>query len=49
MMCTYVGTFNRGTKITEHLIFGQRSRATDMYLISQKGARNMLRSLPMVR
>ena len=39
----------RGKKITDHLYIAQQSRVASMYLISQKGARNMLRSLPMVR
>ena len=38
----------RGKKITNHLYLAQQSRVASMYLISQKGARNMLRSLPMV-
>ena len=38
----------RGKKITDHLYLAQQSRVSSMYLISQKGARNMLRSLPMV-
>jgi len=46
--CGVEGTFNRGVRITKHLYFGQHSRAADMYMISQKGARNMLRSLPIV-
>jgi len=38
----------RGEKITDHIYLAQQSRVASMYLISQKGARNMLRSLPMV-
>ena len=37
-----------GTKVTEHLYFAQESRVSSMYMISQKGARNLLRSLPLV-
>ena len=39
---------NVGTKVTENLYFAQASRVTSMYMISQKGARNLLRSLPLV-
>jgi GR25 family glycosyltransferase involved in LPS biosynthesis len=39
---------NIGTQISEHLYLAQSSRVSSMYLISQKGARNMLRSLPLV-
>ena len=37
-----------GEKTTEHIYLAQESRTAAMYLTSQKGARNMLRSLPMV-
>ena len=39
---------NRGVKVTDHLYLAQQSRVVSVYLTSQKGARNMLRSLPMV-
>jgi len=39
---------NQGKRITDHLYLAQQSRVASMYLTSQKGARNMLRSLPMV-
>eukprot|EP00566_Odontella_aurita_P004671 CAMPEP_0113595116 /NCGR_PEP_ID=MMETSP0015_2-20120614/39467_1 /TAXON_ID=2838 /ORGANISM="Odontella" /LENGTH=786 /DNA_ID=CAMNT_0000502215 /DNA_START=238 /DNA_END=2593 /DNA_ORIENTATION=+ /assembly_acc=CAM_ASM_000160 len=39
---------NHGERITEHLYLAQSSRVSSMYMISQKGARNMLRSLPLV-
>ena len=39
----------RGKMITDQLYLAQQNRVASMYLISQKGARNMLRSLPMVR
>ena len=42
------GRHNVGKKITDHIYLGQVSRVASMYMISQKGARNMLRSLPMV-
>ena len=48
ILCGEAGRFIKGKKISEHLFLGQHSRATDAYLISQKGARNLLRSLPMV-
>lgn len=47
-LCGRPGAFNYGEKLTERLYLGQHSRQASMYLISQKGARNMLRSLPMV-
>ncbi|KAL7533180.1 hypothetical protein ACHAXR_009057 [Thalassiosira sp. AJA248-18] len=42
------GRPRRGVKVTENLYLAQQSRVASAYLISQKGARNMLRSLPMV-
>jgi GR25 family glycosyltransferase involved in LPS biosynthesis len=37
-----------GKKISDHLYLTQTSRVSSMYLVSQKGARNMLRTLPIV-
>ena len=42
------GAHKRGNKVTNHIYLAQQSAVSSMYLISQKGARNMLRSLPMV-
>ena len=42
------GLHKMGIKITEHIYLSQASRVSSMYLISQKGARNMLRTLPLV-
>lgn len=39
---------NVGLNVTANLYLAQVSRVSSMYLISQKGARNMLRSLPLV-
>lgn len=49
ILCGEPGRFIKGERITDNLFLGQHSRATDMYMISQKGARNMLRSIPFVR
>lgn len=46
ILCGEPGRFIKGERITDNLFLGQHSRATDMYMISQKGARNMLRSIP---
>ena len=39
---------NVGLNVTANLYLAQVSRVSSMYLISQKGARNMLRSFPLV-
>ena len=38
----------RGKQISKHLFFAQQSRVSSMYLVSQKGARNMLRTFPII-
>ena len=48
MLSGFPGMRRRGTKLTERLYLAQESRVSSMYLVSRKGARNMLLSLPLV-
>jgi GR25 family glycosyltransferase involved in LPS biosynthesis len=48
MLSGFSSWHNHGAKVGEHLYLAQTSRVSSMYLVSQKGALNMLRTLPIV-
>mmetsp|Transcript_26709 Transcript_26709/g.67390 ORF Transcript_26709/g.67390 Transcript_26709/m.67390 type:complete len:529 (+) Transcript_26709:204-1790(+) len=48
MLSPFSDTSKRGKRINQHLNLVQESRVAILYLVSQKGARNMLRTLPVI-
>lgn len=48
MLSSYANLHKRGKQVSEHLYLAQQSRVSSMYLVSRKGALNMLRTLPIV-
>ena len=48
MLSSFAGYERQGKQIGKHLFLAQASRVSSMYLVSAKGARNMLRTLPVV-
>jgi len=48
MLSGYKNFHRRGKQISKHLFLAQQSRVSSAYVISKKGAMNMLRTLPIV-
>ena len=48
MLSDFGGFSRRGRQIGKHLFLAQASRVSSMYLVSTKGAQNMLKTLPIV-
>ncbi len=48
MMSKFFEYRHQGAAAGPHLVLAQQSEVTSMYLVSNKGARNMLRTLPLV-
>jgi GR25 family glycosyltransferase involved in LPS biosynthesis len=48
MLSRFKNFHRRGKQISNHLFLAQKSRVSSAYLISNKGAMNMLRTLPIV-
>jgi GR25 family glycosyltransferase involved in LPS biosynthesis len=48
MLSSLANFHRRGKQISKHLYLAQQSRVSSMYLVSRKGALNMLRTFPIV-
>jgi GR25 family glycosyltransferase involved in LPS biosynthesis len=48
MLSSFANFHRRGIQVSKHLYLAQQSRVSSMYLVSRKGALNMLRTLPIV-
>lgn len=48
MLSAFENLARQGKQVGKHLFLAQSSRVSSMYLVSQKGAHNMLRTLPII-